>query len=60
MVQSLSPLVLQKIESMDIDENLKKVVENLLLCEAKYDNSYPEGKRREFLQIISKGMPNED
>ena len=60
MVQTLSPLVLQKIESMDIDENLKDVIKELLMCEAKNGNTYLEGKLRDFDVIISKGMPDED
>jgi len=60
MVQTLSPLVLQKIESMDVDENLKDVIKELLMCEARNGNTYPEGKLREFNVIISKGMSDED
>ncbi len=60
MVQTLSPLVLQKIDSLDEDKELKDVIKELLLCEAREGNTYPKGKMREFNVIISKGMPNDN
>ena len=60
MVQTLSPLVLQKIESMEISEGLKEVIKELLLCEAKNGDTYPKGKLSEFNVIISRGMSNDN
>ena len=45
---------------MDADEKMKEVIKELLLCEARNGNTYPEGKIREFNVIISRGMPDED
>lgn len=60
MVQVLSTLVTNKIESMGLDDDMKDVVKKLLICELEHGDSSTEGKKNEVLSIIIKGMPDDN
>lgn len=55
----INPLVEKKIESMDIDENMMRILEELINIEASYgDNaSVKKIKVKNFRETILKRMP---
>ncbi|MCB5279693.1 MAG: hypothetical protein M0Q19_08285 [Candidatus Cloacimonetes bacterium] len=55
----INPLVEKKIESMDIDENMKKILEEIIDIEASHGNNanVKKVKIKSFRDAITKRMP---
>jgi len=59
MIQYISPLVAKKIESMDLDKNIKEILEELIKIEASYgdNHSVKKQKIKNFRETIIGRMP---